>query len=76
MNKLFAAAFALSLASIVTAGMSPRPAAATPTPASASASVEAPQFGGCRWNCWPGGGWFKTEAACLAACSGNCDVIC
>jgi hypothetical protein len=45
------------------------------TPA-ASAAPTSPSIGACRWFCGAGSQPFKTEAACDAVCSTECEAVC
>jgi hypothetical protein len=46
------------------------------TPSASAAPPSAPEIGGCRWFCGNSPTPFRTAAACDAACSSDCEVIC
>ena len=50
------------------------PAASAASPA--APAVDAPAYGGCRWQCATTGTFYLTSAKCQAACSTTCEEIC
>ena len=52
------------------------PAASAVPVAAAPAAADAPEYGGCRWQCATTGTFYLTSAKCQAACSTVCVEIC
>jgi len=68
-RSLFASLFLVAMCAIASGSHTTRSVTAT------GAGVTAPQFGACRWFC-DSPTAFKTEAACEATCSHECEAVC